>query len=355
MKKNLTLILAFIVIGCSTHTTEQSQPMHQIVDFAKNYTLQNAEIIDWDIMGIQDFLICDSLFIYSKRDRRGCVGILNKQGRKQGDFISIGNGPNEFLFAPWINRAMVYRADNCLYMELLDQMKGINYKMNITESISKGKTVMEKEKDSIPPASIFIPIDKRTSFSCLHNAEKTQRTRVITTDGNIKHNPYLDLLNNKSIDYGQDPNILSSIIKYSRERKRFVEISLMMNTIYLYDINGHFFKAMYVGETLDDEQKVQRQEMGQRRLTFTNLRLYDNFWAVIYIDETLARYDRGKCKPSRILLFDWDGEPLANLLLENKIDSFDIDCKDGYLYTLDNGQERLSRYLIKNIIDDIKL
>ena len=354
MRGVFTFILLFIVVGCSTHRNETSENISQIVDFKKTYALQDAELVDWDVMGIIDFIVCDSLFIYSKRDRHGCIGILDKQGHKQGDFLSIGNGPNELLFAPWINRASVYKLENCLYMDFLDQMKGINYKMNVTESINRNQVKMEITHDSIPGNSIFIPINEAMSFYCNANSDRTKRTRVVITSGDIAYPTHLQSLNDRTIEYGEDPNILSSIIKYSREKDLFVEISLMMNTIYLYDINGDFFKTLYIGKTLNKEEDIQRLDMGQRRLTFTNLRLYDDFWGVIYIDETLERYDNGKCKPSRILFFSWSGEPLADIALENQITSFDIDTQEGRLFTLDSREELLYRYNIRDILNDIE-
>lgn len=352
MRSVFVFILTLTIVGCSRYN-KTSINASQIIDFKKDYIIQNAEQLNWDISGIQDFLIYDSLFIYSKRDKNGCIGVIDKSGNKYGDYISIGNGPNELLFPPWVNRSVMYDLNGCLYMGFLDQMRGIYYKMDITKSLDLGRTIMEIEYDSIPSNGTFIPINDSTLFYCNINTEKTKRQRIITINRNIKDSHHLDILNNKFIEYGQDPNILSSIIKYSKKNDLFVEISLMMNTIYLYDTNGEFFKTIYIGKNIDNERVIQRQKMGQRVLTFTNLRLYDNFWGVIYIDETLEQYDSGINKPSRILLFDWNGEPLANMILENKISSFDIDIQGKYLYTLDNRTERLCRYSIYEILKDI--
>lgn len=355
MRLSFILIFTLAIVGCSTHNNRSSENISKVIDFEKTCFLIDGEQINWDLLGIQDFLIYDSLFIYSKRDSKGCIGVANTHGKKLGDFVSIGNGPNELLFAPWVNRFPVYKLGNYVYMQILDQMKGINYKMNITESINKDITKMEVERDSIPANSIYIPINDTTTFYCNLNTDNNKRQRIITIGGKIKESPHLNTLNDKFVDYGQDPNILSSIIKYSKENEKFVEISLMMNTMYIYDVNGDFFKTIYLGENLNDEKYVQRQKMAQRKLTFTNLRLYDDFWGVIYIDETLEQYDSGVRKPSRVLLFNWNGEPLADIVLKNQISSFDIDMQGKYLYTLDNKEEQLYRYKVQDILNDINL
>ena len=51
-----------------------------------------------------------------------------------------------------------------------------------------------------------------------------------------------------------------------------------------------------------------------------------------------------------IFLFDWNGEPLAQLNLNDFATAFDIDLINGYLYTLDWRTEAFYKYDIREII-----
>ena len=66
---------------------------------------------------------------------------------------------------------------------------------------------------------------------------------------------------------------------------------------------------------------------------FNNTRLFSHFWGVIFTNE-LSYKEEGRRIPN-ILLFDWDGKPLAQLNLTNPALSFDIDFANGHLYTFD--------------------
>ncbi len=52
----------------------------------------------------------------------------------------------------------------------------------------------------------------------------------------------------------------------------------------------------------------------------------------------------------KIQLFDWNGNPLAEILLDRQATSFDIDFVNGNLYILDGQTEEFYRYDIGNLL-----
>ena len=61
----------------------------------------------------------------------------------------------------------------------------------------------------------------------------------------------------------------------------------------------------------------------------------------------------GRKKEPIIRLFDWEGNPLAEIKLNRFITSFDMDLRNGYLYTMDHQTDEFYQYDIQNILVNI--
>lgn len=61
----------------------------------------------------------------------------------------------------------------------------------------------------------------------------------------------------------------------------------------------------------------------------------------------------GRKRYPSLLMFDWNGSPLAKLDLNRFITSFDMDVANGTLYTFDTYTDELRKYDIGYILKDI--
>ena len=104
---------------------------------------------------------------------------------------------------------------------------------------------------------------------------------------------------------------------------------------------------------MDNINKIQYKPRWARTYTFADLRLFENFWGVIHIDEDEKTYQLGRKKLPLIYLFDWKGKPIVELKLDHFITSFDIDLKNGSLYTFDVHSDEFYRYDVKGILSKV--
>lgn len=79
--------------------------------------------------------------------------------------------------------------------------------------------------------------------------------------------------------------------------------------------------------------------------------MYDDFFAVMYDGRKVYQQELNpvKNKPE-ILIFDWNGNPVAKLDLPCSADVFDLDIKSGLLFTLDRENEIIRKYDISFLI-----
>ncbi|MDD4032223.1 MAG: BF3164 family lipoprotein [Bacteroidales bacterium] len=371
MMKNIILrgpflLIIFLLVGCNgpNHSTSDYmafEDIRYVNTFPQTFSLNNAIEInteDLDVLGISDFRVCDSLLIFSTQNgRKGFWSIVSLPDyRSLGDFIRQGQGPYEFSFCPWASQNNFFKEKGEIFAAIYDYNKGNLYKMNIDESIKNNHLSISTLKDSLPPFMFYLSMIDSDRFFCKKiNGTHTQQLRYILDNGKEIIPPHFEKLNSASIREGEDFNILSTGTKYNLNKKLIVEAPTGLNYLNLYSIDGSLSKTICVGSRLDNITKIQNTKREDRIYTFANLRLFSKFWGVIYINEDQKTYSiKGTQLPS-ILLFDWNGEPLAKLELDRFAISFDIDFINGFLYTLDRSTEQFCKYDIRDVLDKINL
>jgi hypothetical protein len=370
MKSIILRISFLLIIGLfvNCNGSDTSSPDYMILGeiryvdtFPQAFSLDNAIEVDIDIIGMRNFFICDSLLILSTTDKEGFWSFVSLSDyRFLGKFLSQGQGPYEFSQTPSAgNRVKFFKNEDVFFASIYHFEKGKLYEMNIDESIENNRLSICTIKDSLPPFLVnFVVIDSITFFCKELSNNNTQQIRYLLVDGKKLTHPHLDRLNLAKIREEEDHNILSTGTKYNFNKNRIIEMPIGLNYINIYSIDGSFGRTICVGKQLDHIGKIQDKERWDRIYTFADLRLFSKFWGVVYINEDEKTYDLKyktneikKTQLPNILLFDWTGEPLAQLKLNNYITSFDIDFTNGYLYTLDVNTDMFCKYDIRNILE----
>ena len=365
MNKNIILCVLFLLavglfVNCSGPSDYMVLDEIRYVDaFPQTFLLDNGVEVDLeslDIIGVKDFCIYDSLLVLSTTDKEGFWSFVSLSDyRFLGKFLTQGQGPYEFYSNPFVSSSEVKlfneNEENVAIIYHFD--KGRLYKMNINESIKNNKLNIYTINDSIRPFIFdFVMIDSITFFCKEISNRETQQIRYILVNDIKITPPHLEKLNLAKIREREDFNILSTITKYEFNSKRFVEMPGHLNYINIYSLDGSFAKTICIGKRLDHIGKIQdKNKWTERKDTFSDLRLFPRFWGVAFIDE--YSYTRERTRFPNIMLFDWNGEPLAQLNLNNHITAFDIDFINGYLYTLDHKTDVFCKYDIREILEKL--
>ena len=253
-----------------------------------------------------------------------------------------------------INTQITSRKDQLLAY-LYDFQKGRLLQFNISESVNSGESHVSEVNGALPPyLFVCVMIDTSTFFIKELGNKDTQQIRYLYKNGDKTPLPILDKLNEAYISEGEDFNILSAITKLSDRHNKIVEMPIGLNYINLYSLNGTFAKTLCIGEKLFDVSSIQKESEWDRIYTFSDLRVFEHFFGVVFINEGMQTYQTNRTKLPSILLFDWNGEPLAELKLENHITSFDIDFFNKKLYTFDVHSDELFKYDIDDILSKLK-
>jgi len=326
--------------------------------FPQTFSLQNAIEVDLesiDVIGVGNFCVYDSLIIFFTTNKEGFLSFVSLPDYKFiGKFLTMGQGPYEFVYAPSLAKTTFFREKEDLMGAVYQYYQGKLYQINIDESIKNRQLSINTINDNLPKFLFDFAMIDSTTFFCREISDaETKQIRYLLVDNKKITPAWFEQLNQASIRKGEDFNILSTIIKYNSERNMIVESPVGLNYINLYSIDGAFGKTICIGDRLDHIGKIQNKMRWNRIDTFTDPRLFCDFWGVIYINEDMRTYQIKRERLPEILLFDWSGKPLAKLNLNAFITSFDIDFINGYLYTLDAPSDRFCKYDIRAILEQL--
>jgi hypothetical protein len=324
-------------------------------EFPQTFSIDSAIEVNADIIGMKYFHIYDSLLIFSTEDKDGLWSFVSLPDyRFLGKFLTKGNGPYEFFQSPSVGHQHFFREEGELFCFIYDFQRGKLYRMNVDESIRDSRLSIDMLNDSLPPFMFnFVVIDSATFLCREIDGTQTQQTRFLWHNGQKTGTPLLGKLNRAAVRAGEDFNILSNITKRNSESNLVVEMPVLLNYINMYSPDGSFGKTICIGKKLDNIGKIQDESMENRIYPFISLSLFSEFWGVIYVNEDTKTYLTERKKLPVILLFDWNGEPLAKLKLNGFITSFDIDFINGYLYTLDLYTDVFCKYDIRDILEKL--
>lgn len=351
------------VIGCKQPLPPSPSSNYMMLDsiryidnFPQSFSLTDDVLVDLDIIGMNDFIIYDSLLVVSTRDADGTWSFFSVNDYKSlGRFIRIGGGPNEFIQAPSVSKATFFEEEGQLFAGIHDFQLGKVYKMNIYESLLTKELNISVIKDSLPKFLFnLVMIDSVTFFCREISDDQTQQIRYMLNKGEKVIPDNFEKLNRATLKIGEDCNILSTASARNIEGDLIVEMPIGLNQINLYSMDGSFGKTICVGKKLDNIEKIQNTFRWDRIYTYADLRVHNDFFAALNINEDNKTYQQERVKLPVIHVFNWKGEPLAELKLNRFVTAFSIDFTNGYLYALDQKTDEFYKYEIKDILKKIQ-
>ena len=327
-------------------------------NFPESFALGNAIEVDLettrDIIGLRSFRIYDSLLILQTVDKVGDWILLSlPKYNMLGKYFFIGGGPSEFIKTPSVDNKIFKEKGESVTL-IYDFHKGKVFKINLDKSLKNNKLEIYTYCDSLPPFLFNFAVMDSVTFFCQEiHPTQTKQIRYLLKNGDRRTPPLFEYLNRAAIKDGEDFNILSTAMCYSDEKNMIVEMPIGLNYINMYSPDGSFTRTVCMGDKLDNISEIQNKTRWDRIYTFADLQIFSQFWGVVYINEAEGVYQTARKNFSKILLFKWNGEPLAELKLNDFITSFDIDFINGYLYTLDLHSDKFCKYPIQDILKKI--
>lgn len=358
MNKLFFYIFIFLLLtGCARKYNRQDSEKYMVTehidyvkDFTNEITLSTPYKINVNLSGITGFQIFDSICVLTTKGENGIIACTALNSSKVlGRFLNIGNSQDEIIFPSSLSTGInIYNYHDSLYIDILDGQKGRMLTANVSESLIKNCFAIKNISHNLSN-NCFITQRLKNGLYFIREITNgdTQQTRMIRDlkTGKNSTPKILARLNTASVAQGEDFNIISTITKVSKDN-RIIEMPIGLNYINIYKIDGSFAKTLCIGDKLDDIDEIMNTDKWNRLYTFSDVRVFDNSFGVVQINEEEKSYQTKREKLPSILLFSMEGKPLARIKLKRHITSFDIDTKNGYLYTLDDQTEEFLKYKI---------
>ena len=362
--KNSILLVGILMISCGRSSVSDYMILDEIkyvTVFPHNFSLDevvDVELdVELDIIGVNSFRIYDSLLILSTSDRDGLWSFVSLPDYTfLGKFLTIGQGPFEFSQSISVEHGdlKLFNDNNELFAAIYNFHNGNLYMMNVDKSIADNKLNICTFNDSLPRTLFNFAMLDSSTFLCREiNFNRTQQNRYVLSNGTTINLTHLDKLNLSSVRQNENFNILATDIKHNSENNLIIEMPIYLNYLNLYSLDGSFGQTICIGNNLDNISKIMYKKEGDRIYTFSNLRLFSKYWGVLHINEDWNTFETERKRLPDILLFDWNGDPLAKIKLSRFATSFDIDFVNGFLYTLDTPTDRFFKYNIRDILEKL--
>ena len=357
----LSLLLLLYSSGCSTPPLKDSDYMsfgsvEYISGFPRSITLRDRVDPAIDVIGARNFAIIEDKMILNATDPSGIISVVSLPDHGHlGKFIQSGEGPLEFMQSPSAASQTKLTLENDeVVAYLYDFQKGRLMKFNVDQSLQVDSLVLTPIDKSLSSYLTGITVLDSSAILCkeLYNKE-TQHRRYIHQDTDPPLFEVLEKLNKASVSPEEDFNILASVTKYSASTEKFVEMPLNLNYINIYSRDGTFTKTVCMGEKLVGVSEVEQRSRADRMYVFADVRVFDDFFGVLYINQTARDYEITRKKTPSILLFDWQGNPLIELKLDHHATAFDIDFVNDELYTFDQKSDAFAKYDIGKLLSSL--
>lgn len=344
-------LLSCLLINCTNKNI-----LIEFEKFPKEMVLNSKEIIAPDIFFMtSDMVVSDSFLIALdiKSDKFFHVFKL-PEFNYLGGFIGRGNGPGEeFMIMPFF---MILKDNNFMY-QTINSVKIVkfNYLENKIEIIKK----------------INLPdelLDLMASFmlnDCIYGYVYYRESNNEFLEYNTKNNNVSDfgpefpevereiplekrlILFNKITTVKPDKSLFASVYdKFPIMRIYSKEGSLIKETRYK---NRQIFpKALIETNPLESDKKKIMQNY--RNIKSTNKYIY-----ALYLGKTSEEIDKGGESAdefsNEIHVWDWEGNPIAKIVLDQKIFSCSISPDDSFIIaTSMNYQNKLFKYSLDALI-----
>ena len=357
----IALFCMTFILSCSKNPSPSEDYMilddvEYVKDFPIHTDLGNAEESGFDVIGVLNFQVCDTMLMVSlKGETDGFWQFYSlKEKNLIGKMLGIGQGPNEFLMPVYSeNQYTIKKAANKWYASIYDNMRGGIYRLDIDGTLQGENLLLQKVNSDLAGGLISVKELEDDSFICRELAEQmTEQNRYVLKNGEKVVPETLNMLNMSKVLDGDggfyDMNLISSSIRI--HDNLIVEVPVYLNYINLYSLDGSVRKTICMDKSLSSISSLQAQKNTARKQTYTAVQTFDAFFGVCAYYHTADEEDSGAELFSQIQLFSYEGKPLASFRLNRQVSAFDIDFTNGDLYVLSSSTDEFVKYDISDLL-----
>ncbi|MGM0944892.1 MAG: hypothetical protein ACQEW9_06880 [Bacteroidota bacterium] len=318
--------------------------IHVVNRFPKIHAVEKGQDVKIEIIGLWNFEIIDSLIVTATMNSRGLWQVYNLPDFDHlGSFLSLGEGPKQFFKSPSVGDKVLFRSEgNDITALIYEFTKGELIKFNLNQSIKLGQDSLEQVEDDLPPFLFdFLILGQDHYYLRQPENQETKQNRYLLFQGQLSSNSLLDQLNRAEVSNGMlNMSLMASMTRISPDRDKILEMYFRLNYFNLYSLDGSLKKTIAIEPTLDDLNLLEKVPQPERNYRFSDVRVYDDFFALLHLNELEQNFATERKSLPEILIFDWDGNPISKLVFKDFFTSFDFDLANKKVYTFDSQTDQ---------------
>ena len=347
----------FLLLSCNR------QRVHELI-FEKNCSVTGVVILQSDVHLFRLYVAGN--YLIGRQDKAEYfIKVYDSESLNElGEFARKGRGPDEFPTTLSIDLA--FQCENNIYVWAHDLNAGVLCRINITESLKKQTTIIDRKfktkAESGFSTPFFIDSTKIIGQSTntiphmyrlqLYNPQQDVITKTVPLFPVVKkRRDDLDFI------YRKYNSLYVNSIGLKNDKKKIASAMSSFNRIDIFDNEGMLEKSILEGVEVPKDviRSYLTAEYGDDRELmryYTGIYTTDKYIYALYYGQLRSDYAK-KLAKTEIRIFDWGGKPLCKVKVPDYLLSFCIDEERGLMYGVDYFNGKNLRYDIKKIIDEL--
>ncbi len=326
------IVVLFSLEGCDSGKNFFSNNV-KIIDekLEISHTLSGELIFADSVCSISSLVCFDDYLLVFSRNEKQVFNVMTYDGQILSQFGTFGRANDELSTSQFNGQVQKISGDNCLWVS--DVNKARMVLINVDQSMKQGRFVMLKEIP-IPPLSVYcycvgdsVYINEQLIGS---NYELQMRDAAL-------NNVFSETL--YSVDTDRAFSLYKTNWRLDSQRNRMIGSMFSVNQINIYSLSDHARQSIIIGDQQTDMKKLINAETGtERTSTFADLELADTGIYALYINQNFDdAYE--KEKPQDLLIFDWEGNLVQTVRLNEYIIDFTISRDGKHLFGRARGNK----------------
>jgi hypothetical protein len=303
--------------------------------FEQEYRFPSGEPI-LEVFGSQSIQIIDTLLLahhrYDNPAYHWDIYSLDN-GTHLKSILRTGRGPAEVLFADYAGQ--YEKTDDGIWMYFMDLNTSRFMKINLTASIESGNDVIELISQIEPQKSPYFALGNDEFIYPEYNHEDGY-VSVMKNDSSWK-NPkevkkfYRDIT---SGDFSKLPVSLC----YNEKKQKICVNPRYVNDLQIIDLAGNN-DIVFSTAGPNNWKALREPDFWESKSVFYGaVQTSDDYIFGLYTNKKLLELVETP-RETEIHIFDWEGNPVAKIYLEDYIGSFAVDIRNKVLYGIDNLEQ----------------
>jgi hypothetical protein len=144
------------------------------------------------------------------------------------------------------------------------------------------------------------------------------------------------------------------------DKTKFASAMTMFNRVDIFDANGNLLNSYIDKDNISKSQIRNYLSSTEENLINLDVKNYymdawstNDFIYTLYHNQKQADYSK-KSIPVKIRIFNWNAEPMCEINVPDYLTTFTVDEKNGIMYGGAYFDEKIFKYDISSILDEIK-